>query len=75
MAKNYRPITTMANRSRVIPVIILQRAWDAYSKLLEQCQCGISPGCGCDDAIFTLGNVTERTGQAGLLIFMDLTST
>ena len=29
---------------------------------------------GCDDAIFTLRNVIERTGQSGVLIFIDLTS-
>ena len=72
--KNYRPISTMANLSRIIPVIILDRARDAYSRLLGQCQCGFRPGMGCDDAIFTLRNVVERTGQSGVLIFIDLTS-
>ena len=55
-------------------MIILDRTRDAYSRLSEQCQCGFRPGMGCDDAIFTLRNVVERTGQSGILIFIDLTS-
>ena len=74
IAKNYRPITTSANLSRISPMIILDRARDAYSKLLEQCQCGFRPGIGCDDAIFSIRNVIERTGQVAVLIFIDLTS-
>lgn len=74
IAKNYNPNTTSANLSRVSPMIILNSARDAYSKLLEQCQCGFRPGSGCDDAIFSLRNVIERTGKVVVLIFIDLTS-
>ena len=55
-------------------MIILVRARNAYSKLLDQCQCGFRPGRGCDDTIFSFRNVIERTGQVAVLIFIDLTS-
>ena len=74
IAKNYRPITSTANLSRLIPMIILDRTKNAYTKLLEQCQCGFKPGSGCDDAIFSLRNVVENSGAKSVLIFIDFTS-
>ena len=55
-------------------MIILDRARNVYLKLLERCQCAFRPGSGCEDAIFSLRNVIERTGQVAVLIFIDLTS-
>lgn len=71
---NYRGITITANLSRLIPIIILDRTREAYNRLLEACQCGFRPGVGCDDAIFVLRNVLERTAAKTVVIYVDLTA-
>ena len=48
--------------SPIIPMIILDGAREAYSRVIEKSQGGFRPGVACDDAVFSLRHLLESTG-------------
>jgi len=72
--KNYRGISIAATFSRLVPFIIMRRLQAAYDKLLDPSQCGFRSNSGCDDAIYILRNVMDRSGDQLFLAFIDLTA-
>ena len=73
-AANYRGISVTATLSRLLPMIILDRIAEAYNKTLDQTQFGFRRNKGCDNAIFVLRNVINRSPETMYISFIDLTA-
>ena len=69
---NYRGISVTATLSRIIPMIIRKRLQDAYNSMLDQSQYGFRSNTGCDDAIFIVPNIIEKSSETMYLVFIDL---
>ena len=72
---NYRGISVTATLSRLIPTIIMNRISTAYNRTLEQTQFGFRRNKGCDNAIFILRNIIDRSSSTPMYIsFIDFTA-
>ena len=71
---NYRGISVTATLSRIMPMIIMKRLQDAYNNMLDQSQYGFRSNTGCDDAIFIVCNIIEKSSETMYLVFIDLTA-
>ena len=73
-ASNHRAISITATLGRLLPMIIINRLQAIYNIILDQNQYGFRSNSGCDDAIFIVKNVMERSGEKMYIAFVDLTA-
>ena len=71
---NFRAISMTATLSRIMPMIIMKRLQVAYNSMLDQSQYGFRSNTGCNDAIFIVCNIIEKSSETIYLVFIDLTA-